>query len=51
MPFEIASGNSFIEMAQFLIDVGAKHGAVSAKELLPRPMTISRNLNKTTTVL
>jgi hypothetical protein len=33
MPFETAPGNGFVEMAQFLIDVRAKHGAVSAKEL------------------
>jgi hypothetical protein len=51
MPFEIASGYGVVEMAQFLIDVVAKHGAVSAKELLPHPTTISRNLNETATVL
>jgi hypothetical protein len=38
-------------MAQFLIVVGAKHGAVSAKELLPHPKIISRNLKETATVL
>jgi hypothetical protein len=51
MPFEIASGNGFVEMAQFLIDVGTKYGAENAKELLHHPTTISRNLNKNATVL
>jgi hypothetical protein len=51
VPFEIASENGFVEVAQFLIDVGAKYGAVSAKELLPHLTTISRNLNETVTIL
>lgn len=47
LPFEVACGSGFLETAQFLIDVGAKYGAVSAKELLPHPTTISRNLKET----
>jgi hypothetical protein len=38
-------------MAQFLISVGAKHGAVSDKELLSHATTISRNINGTATVV
>jgi hypothetical protein len=49
MSFEIACRNGFVEMAQFLIGVGAKHGAVSAKELLPHATAISGNLNETDT--
>jgi hypothetical protein len=30
-----------VEMAQFLIDVGTKHGAAGAKELLLHPATLS----------
>jgi hypothetical protein len=51
MSFETASGNYCFEVAQFLINMGAKNGAVSAKELLPHATTLSRNLNEIATVL
>lgn len=43
-PFEIVAGDGFIELAQALINAGVKYGQVSANDILPDPVTISRNL-------
>jgi len=40
--FETASGDSFIALAQSLINVGVKYAQVSVTEVLPHPTTLSR---------
>lgn len=44
--FETVSGVGFLELAQGLIDVGARAGRVDAQQLLPDPTTASRRLKK-----
>lgn len=44
--FETVSGVGFLELAQGLIDVGARAGSVDAQQLLPDPTTVSRRLKK-----
>ena len=43
-PFESVAGTGFLRLAQALIDLGAAHGNISAKEIIPHPTTISRGL-------
>lgn len=47
VPFNVTSAQGFTELAQFLVDVGAKYGNVSVKELLPHPTTVSRHVSET----
>ncbi|GLV33484.1 hypothetical protein CBL_20219, partial [Carabus blaptoides fortunei] len=42
--FQSIAGEGFLEIAQCLIDIGSRSGRVDAKELLPDPTTVSRNL-------
>jgi uncharacterized protein involved in tolerance to divalent cations len=44
-PFETVSGVGFIALAQSLINIGVKHGQVSASDVLPHPTTVSRRVH------
>lgn len=46
-PFNIVQGNHFQSLIQTAIDLGAQHGRIEAKNLIPDPTTISRNVEKT----
>ena len=50
-PFDIVSGEGFINFAQVLINIGAKKGNIDASDILPHPTTISRNIVETAETL
>lgn len=43
-PMEIVSGEGFQNLAQFLVEMGAKHGHIDVSTILPHPTTISRHI-------
>lgn len=43
-PFNIVSGEGFINLSQELINTGAKYGQISAKDVLPSSRTVSRHI-------
>lgn len=45
-PFSIVKGEGFMALAQALINVGTKHGQVSASDVIPDPTTISRHIDE-----
>lgn len=46
-PFSTVSGDGFIQLVQSVIDVQRKHNTrLNAKDLLPHPTTVSRNVEK-----
>lgn len=49
--FEAINGDGFKLLCQFLVNTGAKYGAVDINGVLPNPTTVSRNCLKTATTL
>lgn len=45
-PMDIIAESGFKSLANYLISVGSKYGEVSAKNLLPHPTTVQRNMLK-----
>lgn len=43
-PFKVVCGTGFLALADALILVGVKYGQIAAKDILPHPTTISRNI-------
>lgn len=43
-PFNFVGGNGFHDLAQELINTGAKYGEIDAASVLPHPTTVSRHL-------
>jgi len=46
-PFNLVEGSNFQNVIQTAIDLGAKHGRIEAKNLIPDSTTISRCIDKT----
>lgn len=44
-PMEIITGDGFINIAQFLVQVGAEHGNIDVTTVLPHPTTVSRHIS------
>jgi len=49
--FLAINGDGFKSLCQFLVNTGAKYGAVDVNDVLPNPTTVSRNCIKTATTL
>lgn len=45
-PFNIASSESFIQVAQMYIDIGATLGRIDATKITPSDRTVSKRVNK-----
>lgn len=43
-PFDVVSGSGFKEVAEELIQIGARYGNVNAQDILPHPTTVSRKV-------
>ena len=43
-PFSLDGGDNFCPVVQKVIDLGAKHGPLEAKDLIPNATTISRGV-------
>lgn len=43
-PMEVISGDGFKNLAQCLVEIGAKHGNIDVKTILPHPTTVSRHI-------
>jgi hypothetical protein len=45
-PFDIVTGSVFADYSQSLIKIWSLHGNLNVKDLLPHPITISRNTHQ-----
>jgi len=50
-PFETIAGEGFAALAQSFIALGVKYGQVSAKDVLPHPTTVARNISQVANTL
>lgn len=46
-PFDIVSGEGFVNFAQTLVNIGVKNGNINVTDILPHPTTISRHVTET----
>lgn len=44
-PYEIITGQGFLNLVQYFVSIGAKYGEIDVKTVLPHPTTVSRHVS------